>query len=427
MSEVVRRARGDRFGLSMPLDPATLCADGAGFLSRAFHAAGALAADNRVTAVTRCGEMRGGSTGRKLLLTVDYARADSAPSRELFVKFSRDFDDPIRDLGRTQMADEVRFALLSRMPAFPITVPACAFADYEAVSGSGVLITERIGFGVAGIEPQYEKCRDEEMPEPLAHYEALLTALAQLAGADRAGRLPAGIAGQFPFDFARLSVGERAPYTAEQLSRRVSRYAGFAARYPWLLPDDIRAPAFVDRLDDAVVRVAAQADAIRRELISHEAHVALCHWNANVDNAWFWREGGILRCGLMDWGCVGRMNVAMSLWGALSAASTALWNEHFDTLLSHYAGAFAATGAEPLDRPALERQLLLYASLMGITWLLDAPAYIERQVPQLASVRSRFDPPIRDNEIARVQLQMLTNVLHLWARHDMGRLLEETL
>src|SRR5690606_23178185 len=133
---------------------------------------------------------------------------------------------------------------------------------------------------------------------------------------------------------------------------------------------------FIGRLGDEVVRVAAHAEAIRDELLSTPAHIALCHWNANVDNAWFWREGGELRCGLMDWGCVGRMNVAMALWGALSAASTPLWSEHLDTLLLRFAAGFAAAGAEPLDLPTLKRQLLLYAGLMGITWLLDAPAWI---------------------------------------------------
>jgi hypothetical protein len=419
--------RGDAFGIDMPADPAALHEAGTAFLTRALHVAGTLAPNNRVTGINRCDEIRGGSTGRKLLLSVEYARREHAPPRELFVKFSRDFDDPIRDLGRTQMADEVRFALLSRIPDFPITVPACAFADYEAASGTGVLITERIGFGAGGIEPQYEKCRDEDMPEPLAHYEALMDALARLAGADRAGRLPGSIAEQFPFDFARLSVGERAPYTPRQLLNRVARYAAFAEKVPYLLPDNVRVPDFLARLDDEVVRVSQGADAIRAELMSTPAHIALCHWNANVDNAWFWRERGAQRCGLLDWGCVGRMNVAMALWGALSAASTSMWNEHLDTLLARFVSEFAASGTEALDPITLKRQLVLYACLMGITWLLDAPAYIERQVPELASLQSRFDPPIRDNEIARVQLQMLTNVLNLWQRNDIARLLDQTL
>ncbi len=419
-------ACGDTFGVPIPANPAALREGGADFLTRAMHAAGTLAADNRVTAITRCDDVRGGSTGRKLLLSVDYARAEPRLPRELFVKFSRDLDDPIRDLGRTQMQGEVRFALLSRAPEFPIAVPACAFADYASVSGTGVLITERIGFGRDGVEPQYEKCRDEELPEPIEHYRAILTAVARLAAADRAGRLPGDIGMQFPFEFDRLSVGERAPRTSQQLRNRVARYGAFAAKHPWLLPDNLRTADFIARLGDEVVRVAERRDAIRHELMSTPEHVALCHWNANVDNAWFWRESGALRCGLMDWGCVARMNVAMALWGALSAASTDLWSHHVDALLVHFMDEFSAAGAAALDPRRLERQLVLYACLMGITWLLDAPAYIERQVPQLASVESRLDPRLRDNETARVQLQMLTNVLGLFARHDITRLLGET-
>jgi hypothetical protein len=52
-------------------------------------------------------------------LSVAYDGAD-LPT-ELFAKFSRDFDDPRRDNGRTQMEFEVRFALLSQTPRFPIT------------------------------------------------------------------------------------------------------------------------------------------------------------------------------------------------------------------------------------------------------------------------------------------------------------------
>jgi hypothetical protein len=96
---------------------------------------------------------------------------------DLFVKFSRDLDNPIRDRGRTQMEPEVRFASLSRVPGFPIAVPHMQFGDYHRRSGTGILITERICHGDKGIERNYHKCLDYEMPEPLDHYRALLTAL----------------------------------------------------------------------------------------------------------------------------------------------------------------------------------------------------------------------------------------------------------
>ena len=124
----------------------------------------------------------------------------SAACHELFVKFSRDFDDPVRDRGRTQMESEVKFASLSLAPGFPIVVPRTLFADYHRATGTGILISQRIAFGTNGIEPQYHKCLDYEMPRPADHYRALLTSLARLAGAHRSGRLPTDLTDEFPVD-----------------------------------------------------------------------------------------------------------------------------------------------------------------------------------------------------------------------------------
>ncbi len=423
---------GDSLGLAMPADAQALRDGGAAWLTRAFRACGALAEDNEVVRITESAECPGGSTGRKLLLAVEYARPEPGLHHELFAKFSRDFDDPIRDQGRTQMELEVRFAALSRAPGFPIAVPACYYADYQAASGTGLLITQRIGFGRDGIEPHYEKCRDDEMPEALAHYEALIKSLARLAGADRAQVLPAELLAGFSFDPGRLAVGERALYGERQLQNRVSRYAEFAARHAALLPPNIRSAGFIERLLRDVVRFPQHEAAIRAHLQADADAIALCHWNANVDNAWFWREpSGELACGLMDWGCASRMNVAMALWGCLSAADTALWERHFDSLLDLFVDEFHRSGGARLDRGKLEDQLLLYVALMGLTWLLDAPAYLRSLVPALESdidpIADRHDPRLRENEAARSQLQMLTNFLCLWQGRDIGAVLDRFL
>jgi hypothetical protein len=417
--------RGDRFGLAIPADIDALRAAGAPFLSAAFRACGALAADNHVTRIAEFAECPGGSTGRKLLLGVEYARPAAGLREKLFVKFSRDFDDPIRDRGRTQMDREIAFAQLSRAPGFPIAVPRCLYADYHRASGTGILITERIAFGRDGIEPHHDKCRDDELAEPLAHYEALLTAVARLAGAQRAGRLGAEVAMRFAFDRELISVGQRAPYTAQQLQNRVVRYAEFAARHPGLLPANLRAPSFIARLRDEVARFPACEAAMRDALERDADFVALCHWNANIDNAWFWRDGdGRLACGLLDWGCVSLMNVAMAIWGAMSGAGTALWDRDLDTLLARFVAEFHAAGGPALDSAALKQHLFRYIAIMGLAWLLDAPSYIATRVPDFDTIVDSFDPRIRDNETARVQLQMLTNFLNLWQTQDFGRLPE---
>ena len=88
-------------------------------------------ADNSVARIIDFREIGGGSTGRKVVAVGRIRPAHSGLHTDLFVKFSRDFDDPVRDRGRTQMESEVRFASLSRAPRFPIAVPGPQFADYH--------------------------------------------------------------------------------------------------------------------------------------------------------------------------------------------------------------------------------------------------------------------------------------------------------
>jgi hypothetical protein len=410
-----RWATGDSTGLSFPADPATLRDGGTSFLSKAFG--------TPVTEILRCEDVAGGSTGRKMLLDVVYGSPRDDLHTELFVKFSRDFDDPLRDHGRTQMDSEVRFAALSRSPGFPIAVPSAQFADYQADTGTGILISERIRFGVNGIEPQYHKCLDYEMPAAADHYRALLTAVARLAGTHRSGRLPAELTDHFPVDLQAAAVGEPPPLTPQKLQRRLARLAEFAGTHPGLLPDSVRTPEFLARIDAEAPRVLGAEAAIWNHLTDAKDFIALSHWNANVDNAWFWSdEDGALQCGLMDWGCVSQLNLAMAIWGAMSGAETTLWDNHFDELVALFCDEVHASGGPRLDPAELCHQVLLYVALMGITWLLDVPALIRAKAPDAVS---RTDPAIKGDEGVRAPLQMLTNVLNLWASRDVDGALSQ--
>lgn len=413
---------GDASGLDFPADPAALRHGGAAFLTEAFRAAGVLRNGNAVTGITRFEEVAGGSTGRKVLLSIEYAHAAADLHAELFVKFSRDLDDPIRDRGKTQMEPEVRFAALSRAPGFPITVPAVQFGDYHRQTGSGILIAERIAFGGNGVERQYHKCLDYEMPEPVAHYRALLTALARLAGTHRSGRLPADLTAHFPLDVQAATVGERVPLDAGELSRRVAQLAEFVESQPGLAPANAGSPEFLDRLGGEALRLAEHEGAVLGRLAADSDYVALCHWNANADNAWFWRdEDGALRCGLMDWGCVGQMNLGMALWGAMSGAETELWDRHLDELLQLFVAEFHRCGGPALDPQRLRQHTLLYAAVMGVAWLLDVPALIRKRFEAIP--KNRMHPLIKNDESVRAPLQMLCNLLFLWERHRIGDLL----
>ena len=90
---------GDRIKVAFPAHPAALRDGGVTFLTNAFHASGALGGQNRVARIALCEEVPGGSTGRKLVLDVEYEEPQPGLPIELFVKFSRDFDDPIPTQG----------------------------------------------------------------------------------------------------------------------------------------------------------------------------------------------------------------------------------------------------------------------------------------------------------------------------------------
>jgi hypothetical protein len=413
-----RWVTGDSLGLPIPADGEALREGGAEWLTQAFRAMGTLAADNRVTAVMRCDSFSGGGTGTKALLSVSYEQPGEHLHEELFVKFSRNFGDPTADRAKFHMESEVRFAALSRMPGFPVAVPECLFADFQRASGTGLLITQRIGFGRNGIERQYDKCMDHEMPEPLEHYRALIRTLARLAGSHKGGHLPDYVQAEFPF--AQALASDRLPYTPQQVSNRVSRYAAFAAELPQLLPEAIRSEAFIADLGEGAALFQAHEDAIKHFLHDDPAMIALCHWNANSDNGWYWRDAaGELQCGLLDWGSVGQMHVAMTIWGCLSSAESWLWREHLDDLLALFAREYAAHGGPVLDPATLKMHLLLYSAMMGLCWLMDAPPRIRREVAELAACTDRLDPRITASETARVQLQMMTNFLAFWQAEDL--------
>lgn len=387
---------------------------------------GALGGSNAVKGIKEFREVRGGSTGRKVALSVEYERPAQDLHTELFIKFSRDFDNPLRDRGKTQMEPEVRFAALSRAPGFPIAVPVALFGDYQRRTGTGILITERIRFGENGIEPQYHKCLDYEMPDPLVHYRALLTAVARLAGTHRSGRLPAGLTAPFPVDVVAATVGERAALTPDRLDRRLRQLAEFAVTNPGLLPANVATPAFLARLREDALRIALHERSITHHLAADGDYVALCHWNANVDNAWFWRDTDGLQCGLLDWGCVGQMNMGMAIWGAMSGAETDMWSWHLDELLGLFAAEVRRSGGPDLEPGRLLRHTVLYATAMGVAWLLDVPALLRRRFGAEAP-SSRMDPRIKEDESLRAPLQMLSNLLNLWERYHVGDMLDAAL
>jgi hypothetical protein len=152
---------------------------------------------------------------------------------------------------------------------------------HHGQSGTGLLITQRIAFGSGGIEPLLPKCADHELANPLPYYRAIVSALARLAASHKAGLLSPEVDTYFPFDADR------------------------AAADPQLLQPHLASAEFIARLERDAVRFKRHEPAVKRFLQADRNFIAMCHYNANVDNAWFWRDhSGVLQCGFLDWGRV---------------------------------------------------------------------------------------------------------------------------
>lgn len=423
---IIDWARGDRLGLDLPAHPEALLAGGPEFLTRAFRAGGALADDNRVTAITRFEEWPVGGTGAKVQLSVVYERETPGLSRDLFVKFSRSFTDRTRDRVRHYMEPEVRLAELSRDPGFPIAVPKCVYADFHHESGTGILVTERIPYGQGAIEPHHHKCMDQILADPLAYYRVLISTLGLLSGTHRSGGLGEAVERDFPFDLERTIANGRNRYDAQQLAVRADGLAEFIARYPHLVPPHLAEPAFLDGFRADAPLLIAQQDAMRRFYLSRPDMIALCHWNANIDNAWFWRErDGTLKCGLIDWGSVGQMHICRTIWGSLACAEPDLIDRHLEELLGLFIAEYARAGGPVLDKAEVERHLELHVMMAGLGSMMNAPRAILREVPDPAGAVDRYDPVFTVNETARVQLKVTISFLNMWHRRDLGRLLRD--
>jgi len=420
--------RGDATGLAIPAHGESLRAAGEAFLTEAFRSFGALSPDNRIVRITRFEPFSGGNSGHKVLLSVEYACAEPGLHTDLFVKFSRDFTDAFRDRRRHELEAEVRLAALSRLPAFPINVPAPCFADFHRESGTGILITQRIAFGSGGVEPLRPKCMDHELADPLAYYRAIVSALAQLAAAQKSGRLSPQVDALFPFDPATAAADMSIPWDERQLRERVVRYDAFAASCPQLLPPHVASAQFIARLErDAVLFLRHEAT-IKRFLHADRDFIALCHWNTHIDNAWFWRDAaGTLQCGLLDWGRVRQMNVAYALWGGLCGASLEIWDEHLDELLAVFSGELHAHGGPRLDAAELRLHLHLSVAMLGLALMMDVPALILSRLPEAATAHGPLDPVLRKSEVARGFLHVFTAFLNLWETHDFGASLERLL
>jgi hypothetical protein len=262
---------------------------------------------------------------------------------------------------------------------------------------------------------------DYAMPEPVAHYKAIMRGLARLSGAHRGGRLSPGFDEQFPVDLERIAAASAIDVQEEKLLQRANRMFDFIERYPQLFPADIQTRELRHQFISDIADVVAAADRIKAMLNGNPDFIAFAHWNANVDNCWFWRDAqGSLQCGFIDWANVGQISLAQSINGALSGAEPFIWDDHLDELLAVYIEEYAAQGGPLIGLEELRRHTLLVFVIGGMNYAMGAPIAIEREVDDIDAIESYRDSRFSRYENARIQLHMMTRMLSVWQTQKLG-------
>jgi hypothetical protein len=358
---------------------------------------------------------------------VAYKTPEPSLPEQLFIKFSRNFDDELWDRARFMMISEVTFAVLSRSPDFPVPVPATLFADVDPESGTGFVISECLTYGSNGVEPLYLKCMDYEVPDQghpvpdqVGHYKAIVKGLATLSGAHRAGRLSPDFDREFPYDREQALASSATGVPEAKVVERATRMFDFVARYPKLFPPNVRTSEFREQFMRDIPDAVAAGAKIRELVHGNPDFIAFSHWNANIDNCWFEAgPDGSLICGFLDWANAGQLSVAQSITGSISGAEPLVWDEHLDELLSVFITEYAAQGGPLLDLDELRLHALLMTA-SGLAWSMGAPIAVERAFAHIDDLESHQDSRFRYHENARIQLHMMTRLLNLWQTRKLG-------
>jgi hypothetical protein len=93
-------------------------------------------------------------------------------------------------------------------------------------------------------------------------------------------------------------------------------------------------------------------------------------------------------------------------------------------LLSVFVAEIQRCGGPTLSVTALADQIMLYAAIMTLAWLLDVPALIRSRFSDTAHSLTHTHPLIKGDESVRAPLQMLTNALNLWKTRQFGAILQ---
>mmetsp|Transcript_46315 Transcript_46315/g.119013 ORF Transcript_46315/g.119013 Transcript_46315/m.119013 type:complete len:574 (-) Transcript_46315:115-1836(-) len=404
------------YGLEFPWNADLLVEFGPEWLTKAFHAAGTLDANNSVTAVIpeRKITITAGNNAAKILFEVRYAK----PTADLHTKLFAKIPWPNKDKTRS---DRMLATLLSQAygeraeinasrlleSRLTVRVPKFYFGDISNESTNWILITERIPFdqqeGENKVDPAYEKCRDWELKGDVRDYYYLLVRVgARVSGAYCTEKLaPKATLDKF---FDNSSARQMHEWSKPEPEAEFDRKFKFALDFlqihaKAIFPEAIATAEFAKSYRHVLATVNAYKGEIEWWCQRKPEYVAWCHGNLNVDNVFFWRDpAGKLDCGVLDWGGASTSSLGWKLWWWLYGCEYEFLNDNIDGLLKCFIDELHANGGPPLEFEELKLQFVLAAMSQGVGLLGAVPQiYGMCAKKQWETITERRDPRIAEN------------------------------
>lgn len=461
LEEVTRRnLPGCLFGMTFPKTAAELESDefGSDWLTRAFHAAGTLAEDNRVTRIVStevlpvAGFDAAGGAAMKMLIRVEYLTPDPELHTDLFCKYPylyEEYPSARKELSAYGDMDGPEITCqMSLAHLFPFRTAKFYFGEVCRETTNFILISERIPFSPRGrveegrvveqtqyapyqILPVCGKYQDWLLPNPAEYYCCLFRAMGRLAAWDKLGRYDEffGVAPTWGEDeYIRHMQASKKPISAKTLESQRRAVAGvidcgldyMRTVVPTMVPPALLEEGVLERVKGELLEMCPFFSAMSGQYqLNSPDYVAAMHANLQADNAFFWRdEYDELDCGVLDWGGFSRVPFCMSFLGCLSGADPEVLAAHEEGIIRCFRDEYRRCGG-----PYLEMDELLTRYHLGyITFVYESATWVERDIykqatrEEIGSWSGVFDP--RFQAAFRVRCRTMT-IINAYALYHM--------
>lgn len=442
----LEEAPGMRYGIKFPhsIELLSSFAYGPNWLTRAFHTAGTLPKNNRVTAITSKKKFFEGGAGVKAYITVEYEKPAPGLHKKLFLKMPFPYEGSSKS-DRMQISVNQQPQDLQEVDAYrllegrlPFPIPKYYFADVSNQSTNFILITECILFADRKkkvedlapneVEPSYRKFFDDiQFKDPLEYYMVMSKQNATMAGWYKTGKLgdPVELDKYFP-DVTK--AGCPGPLSANEFKVKLGQGEDFIKdKAKILFPKDLITSKRMKEWKEVLNIYNAYRTEIHYSQNVLEDYSAIHHINMNADNSWFWRdENKKLHVGALDWGGLSRDNIARKLWWSYYGGELHMLENHLDTLLQLFIDTYAQEGGPKLDIEILRKHFFMGALDQAIGLLGSVP-FIYRTIKkdEWKTVKDVHDERIGEEYLTKMYIRGFLLTFQLIFSFKLPKLLDD--